>query len=116
MAHNPNSLPSASDEYTRFGLYYDAIYAAMGKNYEQEAAQVHHLIHQYKKSPGNAFLDIGCGTIGHITFLDQHYSVEGLDISTAMLDIARKRFPAVSFHQGDMTYFVFGRPVDVITF
>src|SRR5260221_4217372 len=87
----------------------------MGKNYEQEAAQVHHLILQYKESPGNALLDIGCGTGGHITFLEQHYSVEGLDISPAMLEIARKRFPAVSFHQGDMTYFVLGRQFYVIT-
>src|SRR5260221_11927317 len=87
----------------------------MGKNYEQEAAQVHHLILQYKESPGNALLDIGCGTGGHITFLEQHYSVEGLDISPAMLEIARKRFPAVRFHQGVMTYFVLGRQFDVIT-
>ncbi len=115
MAHTPDSSSNASDEYTRFGLYYDAIYAAIGKNYEQEAAHVHHLIQQHKKSPGNALLDIGCGTGGHITYLKQYYAAEGLDISPAMLEIARKRFPTFRFHQGDMTNFVLGRQFDVIT-
>jgi SAM-dependent methyltransferase len=105
----------SSDEYTRFGAYYDAIYAAMGKNYAQEAEQIHQCILHNKKSGGNSLLDIGCGTGGHITFLEQNYAVEGLDISPSMLKIAQQRFPNVKFHLGDMTTFALGRQFDVIT-
>ncbi len=106
---------SSADEYTRFGVYYDAIYASMGKNYAQETDQLDRIIRRYKKSDGNTLLDLGCGTGRHAALLAQHYAVEGLDISPAMLQIARERCPNIRFHQGDMTTFALDQRFDVIT-
>jgi ubiquinone/menaquinone biosynthesis C-methylase UbiE len=72
---------------------YDAIYDALGKDYGREAARIHALIQEHKRSAGNALLDVACGTGGHIGHLRQHYTVEGLDLEGAMLGIARRKHP-----------------------
>lgn len=56
--------------FTKSTAFYDAIYAAAGKDYSREARQIHALIQQHKRSRGNAFLDVACGTwagIEHFT-------------------------------------------------
>ncbi|HZY47900.1 MAG TPA: class I SAM-dependent methyltransferase [Candidatus Bathyarchaeia archaeon] len=99
--------------YDRFAEIYDAIYSF--KNYEKESARLHELIQQYKRSPGTSLLDVACGTGGHIAFLKSNYSVEGLDISRPMLDVARKKHPEVVFHHGDMATFKLRKQFDVVT-
>ena len=91
---------------------YDAIYSF--KDYDEEAGYVHAIIEAHKHSAGTALLDIGCGTGGHLAFLKQHYTVEGLDLSGAMLAVARKRYPDVTFHHGDMTDFDLGKTYDIV--
>src|SRR5258708_3091322 len=73
-------LPTRSDEYTRFGLYYDAIYAAMGKDYQKEVEQLHQLIQQYKKS------SIYC-SIRHyrLTWLSHQFFTNGVTRSNKIL-------------------------------
>ena len=93
--------------------FYDAIYGSM-KDYAREAEQIHELIQQYKQSPGNALLDIACGTGKHLTFLRQHYTVEGLDLDEQMLEIARRHNPDIAFHHADMVDFELGRRFDAI--
>ncbi|MEP7287392.1 MAG: class I SAM-dependent methyltransferase [Chloroflexota bacterium] len=115
MTSLSDSSSNVSNDYTRFGLYYDAIYAAIRKDYREETAQIHQIIQQYKQSLGNALLDLGCGTGGHAALLEQHYRVEGLDLSPTMLKIAQEHCPHSTFHQGDMTTFDLGRQFDVIT-
>ena len=90
--------------FTKSEAIYDAIYSTM-KNYADEAQQIHTLIQQYKHSPGTRLLDVACGTGGHLPFLQQHYSVEGLDLDEQMLAIARERNPGVIFYQADMVDF-----------
>ncbi len=53
------------------------------------------------KTTGNA-IDVGCGSSGRIIdlLLAHGYSVEGLDYSAEMLNLARKRHPNVNFHHG----------------
>lgn len=92
--------------------FYDAIYA--WKDYAGEAQRLHALIDQHKRSPGNTLLDVACGTGGHITFLRQHYMVEGLDLDQVMLDIARRKHPDIPFHHGDMVDFDLRRRFDVV--
>jgi len=103
------------DSYIRSGLYYDAIYAVRGKDYEREAEQIHALIQQHKQSPGATLLDVGCGTASHLSHLRRCYQVEGLDINATMLKVAQAHNPDIPFHQGDMVDFDLGRQFDIVT-
>jgi SAM-dependent methyltransferase len=99
----------------RTARYYDAIYAARGKDYARESARLHALIQERKQSPGRALLDVACGTGRHLVHLKEYYAVEGLDADPAMLAAARARLRDVPFHQGDMEAFEVGRRFDVVT-
>ena len=93
--------------------FYDLIYGF--KDYEKESAQIHALIQQHKRSEGNTLLDVACGTGAHIAFLNQQYVIEGLDLDDEMLNIARERFPNLTFHLADMCDFDLGRQFDIVT-
>jgi len=95
--------------------YYDEIYASMDKNYSTEATKAHKFIQKHKKSSGHKLLDVACGTGMHANLLNQHYHVEGLDLDTKMLSIARKKYSSIKFYQGDMVDFSLNRQFDVIT-
>lgn len=101
--------------YEKQAVYYDAIYAALGKDYQKEAEQIRAVIECYKRSGGNRLLDVGCGTGGHFAFLKDWYRVEGLDLDVNMLQVARQRFPGVAFHAGDMADFQLPGRYDAIT-
>ena len=53
---------------------------------------------------GGVALDVGCGCNGRFfRLLSQHgYEVEGLDVSTRMIALARARNPEVTFHHADI--------------
>jgi SAM-dependent methyltransferase len=53
--------------------------------------------------PDGLIADIGCGP-GHVSahLADLGRSVIGLDLSPAMIEIARARYPAIEFHVGSM--------------
>ncbi|HRF95630.1 MAG TPA: class I SAM-dependent methyltransferase, partial [Aggregatilineales bacterium] len=70
---------------------------------------------QHKKTADNTLLDVACGTGGHLTHLLPHFTCEGLDMDTGMLAVAREKFPAVTFHQADMTNFHLGKQYGVVT-
>jgi ubiquinone/menaquinone biosynthesis C-methylase UbiE len=95
--------------------YYDAIYDAVGKDYGKEAARIHQLIRAYKRSSGNALLDVACGTGRHIQSLRKYYSCEGVDLQPTLLAVARKRNPGVVFHHGNMQAFNLHKQFDAIT-
>jgi ubiquinone/menaquinone biosynthesis C-methylase UbiE len=98
--------------YTKSVSFYDAIYGT--KNYEEEALAIHKLIWKYRKSTGRSLLDVGCGTGGHLFFLQQHYAVRGLDINPDMLRLAHQRCPGVEFYEADMADFMLGYRVDIV--
>ncbi len=102
------------DEYAAFASVYDAIYEAM-KDYRVEADRLHVLIQSHKRTQGSSLLDVACGTGLHDQYLRDRYQVEGLDVSEAMLAIARTRLPDVPFHHGDMSAFHLGRTFDAVT-
>jgi len=87
----------------------------MGKDYNAEAKKIHVLIQRYKKSDGNLLLEVACGTGLHISHLKQNYKIEGLDLDNEMLKMARRNYPGIRFHQGDMVDFDLGRQFDAIT-
>jgi len=95
--------------------FYDIIYSQVGKDYAGEAARIHALIGQYRRSAGDDLLDIACGTGEHLAHLRAYYHVEGLDLDPNILAVARRRHPDVAFHQADMADFDLGRQFDAIT-
>jgi len=99
--------------FSKSEAFYDAIYGTM-KDYAHEAQLIHELIRLYKQPSGTTLLDVACGTGGHIPFLRQHYTVEGLDLDEQMLTIAHQRNPGIIFHHADMVDFDLGHLFDVI--
>ena len=61
-------------------------------------------------------LDIGCGTGRHTAELATLVArAEGLDLASGMIDVARQRFPDISFVQGDAEQLPWSEPVfDVV--
>lgn len=87
--------------YTLSAPLYDAIYAAIGKDYPAEAVQVRSLI--VERCPAAAtLLDVGCGTGMHLEQFAKWFAVEGADMDAEMLGLARKRLPDVPLHEADM--------------
>jgi len=100
--------------FTKSAAFYDAIYAATGKDYIREAQQVHALIQQHTRTQGRTLLDVACGTANHLAVLREWYAVAGLDLDARMLTIARRRCPGVLFYRSDMAAFHLGRRFDAI--
>lgn len=98
--------------YARSAEFYDLAYA--GKPYADEAAAVHARIQAHLRTDGNALLDVGCGTGGHLAHLRAHYRVDGLDLEEGLLRIPRERYPDATFQQGDMGDFDLGRRFDAV--
>lgn len=100
--------------FSKSAQYYDEIYGAIGKNYSAETNKAHKIIQKYKKSKGMSLLDVACGTGIHAGYLSKYYKVEGLDLDAKMLSVARKKYPKIHFHHGDMTNFELGHQFDAI--
>jgi SAM-dependent methyltransferase len=94
--------------------YYDAIYAAMGKDYAREAETLQGLIQKHGRLPGNALLDVACGTGAHSYYLQNNYAITGVDIDADMLMEGRAKCQGIEFQQGDMVDFDLGREFDVV--
>ena len=72
-------------EYSSMAKYYDLFYS--NKSYERETDFLKELIGNRK-----TVLDVGCGTGVHMHLLeDSGYIVDGLDLNSGMLDIAKTR-------------------------
>src|SRR5918998_228728 len=98
--------------YTQSARFYDALYRF--KDYAAASGQLVSLLQQ-RNPNAETLLDVACGTGKHLENLRDQYQVEGLDLNPEMLEIARRRCPDVSFHQGDMANFNLGRTFDVVT-
>jgi len=100
--------------FSQTAQYYDTIYLAM-KDYGAEAEKLTAFIHRYRRSAGNRLLDVACGTGLHLSYLKQHFQVEGFDLDEQLLAIARQRNPGIPLHHADMTDFNLGCTFDVVT-
>lgn len=101
--------------YGKSAQIYDLLYVGAGiKNYPAEAAELHRII-QDACPTARSLLDVACGTGAHLVELRQWYVAEGVDASTPMLDVARKRLPGVPLHVTDMRTLDLGRTFDAVT-
>lgn len=102
--------------FDRWAELYDATYAAKGKDYQAEAAQLLALARE-RRPPGavRSLLDVACGTGEHLRFLREELEVAGVDRSAAMLAVARRKLPGVRLERADMTTFRLERRFDLVT-
>ena len=101
--------------FSKSAQYYDDIYGSADKGFIAETEKIHNFIQKHKRTAGNALLDVACGTGVHAGLLSKYYKVEGLDLDAQMLKVAKKKFPKIRFHQGDMIDFDLSRQFDIIT-
>lgn len=94
--------------------WYDALYANVA-NYAQSADMIESVARSTKNADRLTLLDVACGTGRLIEELRNRYDVQGLDLDSRMLAIARNRLPDVTFHEADMTNFDLGQRFDIIT-
>lgn len=89
--------------YEVFGEFYDAV---MG----DRAGAAEHLRELIRgaKSDARNVLELGCGTGSVLKHLQDTYEVSGLDISSKMLSIARKKVPRAKLYRQDMADFQIG--------
>jgi SAM-dependent methyltransferase len=85
-----------------------------GEDYRSEAELVAETLVRHLRSGGHALLDVGCGAGHHDLYLKEHFQVTGLDASPAMLELARRRNPGLSYHLGDMRGFRLRRRFDAV--
>lgn len=102
--------------YGKTARIYDLLYTGTGiKNYQAESDALHALIQE--ASPGaRTLLDVACGTGAHLAIMRGWYSVEGVDLSPEMLEVARTRLPAdVPLHVADMRTLDLGKKFEAVT-
>jgi len=97
----------------KLAKYYDRVYSF--RDYLDEAVRVQNLIIKYLESGGNTLLDVACGTGLHLKHLKDDFSCTGVDVSKAMLKIARRNAKGVTFKEADMKTLKLGKQFDVIT-
>jgi SAM-dependent methyltransferase len=99
------------EDFDAISSYYDELYVDEPA-YAQEAARVKELLSRHGVPAQGELLVLACGTGGHLPYFMNEFRVAGLDLSEAMLDQARRKFPAVPFHQGNLIDFRLERRFD----
>lgn len=92
--------------------YYDVIYSF--KEYQQESE----LIRDYIKHQGANYitiLDVACGTAEHAYFLKNDFRIDGIDLNSEFVEIAKSKNSEGSYYTADMTDFHLDKKYDVIT-
>lgn len=100
--------------YGQVARIYDLLYTGTGiKDYPAEAEALHALI-QESSPRARTLLDVACGTGAHLEIMRRWYTVEGVDISPEMLEVATSRLPGVPLEVADMRTLDLGRQFDVV--
>ena len=100
------------DTYQKSARYYDLLSAH--KDYRGAATQLARVVRNANPA-ARTWLDVACGTGGHLQHLREQFAVEGLDLSEPMLEVAREKCPGVAFHHASLTDFRLDGRFDAIT-
>jgi SAM-dependent methyltransferase len=84
------------------------------EDYADEAAQFTQAILDHTRIPARSLLNLGCGAGHNDHHLQEHFQVTGVDLSAAMLDLARRLNPAVEYLVGDMRTLRLERRFDAV--
>ena len=106
-------MTPSSAMYGRLARYYDLVYAS--KDYAREVRELRALVQRYGKRPAHSWLDVACGTGRHLELLRRYYRVTGVDLSPAMLRVARRRLPGVRLFPSNMESLRLGERFDVVS-
>ena len=100
--------------YGKSAQIYDLLYVGAGiKDYPAEAVELHGIIQQANPN-ARTLLDVACGTGAHLAELRRWYTVEGVDLSPAMLAAAKSRLGDVPLHVADMRTLDLGKSFDAV--
>lgn len=103
--------------FNQYAQYYDIFY--QNKGYRKEILYLERLFKRYRKAKTRTVLDVGCGTANHmIPLIESGYKVTGVDASSRMLGIARKKLNQAGFKadlvRGSSQAFSIGRKFDAV--
>lgn len=94
---------------------YELVYRSRGKDWAVEAEDVAAVARRHTPD-ADSLLDVACGTAAHLgPFSKLFATAEGLEIASPMRDLAARRWPGLTIHEGDMRDFDLGRQYSVVT-
>ena len=113
---NGQSPTSRVTLYDRAAAAYDlTMRVAHEKDYRAEADEIAALVRS-SAPRARSLLDVACGNGRHLARLAKRFrSVEGIELSPAMVGEARRLHPGLEIHRGDMRDFQLGRSFDAVT-
>nr|AXL06035.1 class I SAM-dependent methyltransferase [uncultured bacterium] len=99
---------------TEHAEIYDFIHAARGRDWAAEAEELVKLV-RARNPRASSLLDVACGTGEHLVHFSSRFDrAEGLELSEAMREIARRKLPGTPVHSADMRDFDLGTSYDAI--
>jgi ubiquinone/menaquinone biosynthesis C-methylase UbiE len=101
--------------FTQTAAFYDALYAARGKDYRAEAVALAALI-RARFPAAHMLLDVGCGTGAHLFEFERlGFSCRGVDADLKMVTLARARCESMTIEPADMLTLALEKRFDVVT-
>lgn len=100
--------------YSAAAEFYDLLYEGE-KNYTAEAELLSSVIRGLQPI-ARSVLDVACGTGSHArALMDVGYLVDGVDLESSFVEVARAKCPEGEFYVGDMTRLDIPERYDVVT-
>lgn len=91
--------------------YYDLLYQF--KDFSREANRLAELVRN--RAPyAKTVLDVGCGTHEHVVTLKEHFSVDGIDVDSGALELAKMKNPTGRYVKADMRDFELAKTYDAV--